>query len=286
MGRMVIKKIYNNNVLLVEDEKQMEMILLGKGLAFGKKTGDTIDVQKAEKRFVIDSPELTAEFSELMNQIPANHLELSWNIIEEAQKELNVTFSDAIYVGLTDHIHYALYRYKQNTPLKNYLLWEIKRFYPKEFEAAKKALKTIAYYENIWLPEDEAGYIALHFVNGVQNGEKMETTILITQTVQELLRIIQIHFNMHLDEKSLDYQRLVTHIRYFAHRLMASELIEGDDDTLYEQVRAVYPDCYACVCRIEEYFLKKFQVQITREEQMYLMLHIGRVVRRDKNKKA
>lgn len=282
---MIIKKIYNNNVLLVEDERQLEMILMGKGLAFGKKPGDSVAAENAEKRFVIHSPELNAEFSELMNQIPANHLELAWRIIEDAQKELNVTFSDGIYIGLTDHINYALHRHKQNAPLKNYLLWEIKRFYPKEFEAAKKALKTIAYYENIWLPEDEAGYIALHFVNGVQDGEKMETTILITQTVQELIRIIQIHFNMQLDEKSLDYQRLVTHIRYFAHRLMSSGLIEGDDDTLFEQVRAVYPDCYACVCRITDYFLKKFQVRITKEEQMYLMLHIGRVVRR-KNKKT
>lgn len=282
---MIIKKIYNNNVLLVEDEKQLEMILMGKGLAFGKKTGDSVSGDDAEKRFVIDSPELTAEFSQLMNQIPANHLELSWRIIEDAQRELNVTFSDVIYVGLTDHIHYALYRYKQNTPLKNYLLWEIKRFYPREFEAARKALKTIAYYENIWLPEDEAGYMALHFVNGVQNGEKMETTILITQTVQELIRIIQIHFNMQLDEKSLDYQRLVTHIRYFSHRLMVSELIEGDDDTLFEQVKAVYPDCYSCVCKISDYFMKKFQVPITKEEQMYLMLHISRVIRR-KNRKT
>lgn len=283
---MVIKKIYNNNIILVEDEKQKEMILLGRGLAFGKKAGEQIRGENAEKRFVIDSPELTSRFSELMRQIPANHLELSWRIVEEAQRELHTTFSDAIYIGLTDHINYALHRYKQNLPLKNHLLWEIKRFYPKEFEVAKKSLKIIAYYENIWMSEDEAGFIALHFVNAVQDGESMETTVLVTQTVQEILRIIQIHFNMHLDEKSLDYQRLVTHVRYFAHRLMLSELIESDDDTLYEQVKQTYPDCSSCVGRIVAYFNQKFQVQITKEEQMYLMLHIGRVVNRERNRIA
>ena len=283
---MVIKKIYNNNIVLVEDENQCEMILLGRGLAFGKKPGELVEEEKAEKRFVIDSPALTSRFSELMGQIPANHLELSWRIIEEAQKELHTVFSDAIYVGLTDHINYALHRYKQKLPLKNHLLWEIKRFYPREFEAAKKSLKIIAYYENIWMSEDEAGFIALHFVNAVQDGESMEATVLITQTVQEILRIIQIHFNMHLDEKSLDYQRLVTHVRYFAHRMMLSELIESDDDTLFEQVKAAYPDCFSCVCRIEDYFRQKFQVQITKEEQMYLMLHIGRVVNRERNRKT
>lgn len=94
---MVIKKIYNNNIILVEDEKQKEMILLGRGLAFGKKAGEQIRGENAEKRFVIDSPELTSRFSELMRQIPANHLELSWRIVEEAQRELHTTFSDAIY---------------------------------------------------------------------------------------------------------------------------------------------------------------------------------------------
>jgi len=277
---MIIKKIYNNNIVLVEDEKQLEMILLGRGICFGKKAGDSIDEKKAEKRFVIDSPDLTSRFSELVNQVPVNHLELACQIIEDAQKFLNVTFSDVIYVGLTDHINYALYRYKQKMPLKNNLLWEIKRFYPKEYDAAKAALKTIAYYENIWLPEDEAGYIALHFVNATQTGEEMEVTIQATQTVQEVLRIIQIYFNMHLDEKSLDYQRLVTHIRYFVHRLFTGELVESDDDRLYEQVKTAYPKCYACVGKVEEYFRIKFQIQITKEEMMYLMLHIGRVVNR------
>lgn len=282
MKQVRIKKVFNNNVVLVENESQLEMILQGRGLAFGKKAGDALDADAAEKRFVIESPELTSRFSELMSQLPPNHLELAWKIIEDAQKELGVTFSDNIYVGLTDHIHYALYRLKQGLPLKNHLLWEIRRFYPKEFAAAQNAVKTIAYYENVRLPEDEAGFIALHFVNAAQDGESMETTILTTQIVQETLKIIQVHFNMHLDEKSLDYQRLVTHVRYFAHRLTQQDLIDTDDDTLFEQVRAAYPECYACVCKIVRYFEEKFGTRITREEQMYLMLHIGRVVNRQR----
>ena len=67
---------------------------------------------------------------------------------------------------------------------------------------------------------------------------------------------------------------------------MLSELIQSDDDTLYEQVKQVYPDCYSCVGRIVEYFDRKFQVRITKEEQMYLMLHIGRVVNRERSRIA
>lgn len=278
---MIIKKVYNNNIVLVEDEKQLEMVLIGRGIAFQKKAGDPVDAAKAEKRFVIDSPEVTSRFSELVQEVPVNHLELACRIIEDAQKELEARFCDAIYIGLADHISYALYRYKQKIPLKNRLLWEIRRFYPREFAAAKEALKTIAYYENVRLPEDEAGYIALHFVNASQAGEEMETTIRVTETVQEVLKIIQVHFNMNIEESSLNYQRLVTHIRYFAHRLFVGELVENDDDMLFEQVRAAYPRSYACVRRICGYFEKKYGTQITKEEQMYLMLHISRVAKRE-----
>lgn len=277
---MKIKKIYNNNIVLVEDEKQLEMILLGAGIAFKRKAGEDLDPTLAEKRFVIDSPSRTNQFIELMNEIPPNHLELSHRIIEDAQKRLGVKFSDMIYIGLTDHINYALHRYKQNLPLKNQLLWEIKRFYPKEFEAAKAALKIIGYYENIYLPEDEAGYIALHFVNASQDGEEMETTILVTETVQDILELIQNYFSIALNEKSLDYERLVTHIRYFTHRLLAEEILDGNGDILYDQVKEAYPQTVGCVAEIKVYFKEYFRTEITKEEQTYFMLHIGRVIAR------
>lgn len=282
---MVIKKIYNNNIVLVENEKQLEMILLGRGIAFKKKVGEELDPDRAEKRFVIDSPTLTNQFLELMNEIPPNHLELAHRIIEDAQKRLEVTFSDMIYIGLTDHINYALYRYKQNQTLANHLLWEIKRFYPREFEAAKEALKTIQYYENVLLSEDEAGYIALHFVNAAQEGEEMETTILVTQTVQDILDLIQRYYHITLDEKSLDYERLVTHIRFFAHRLLVGELMGSDMDVLYDQIRALYPQCYGCVMEIKDYFKEYFHTEITKEEQTYLMLHLGRVIAHETSRK-
>ena len=57
--------------------------------------------------------------------------------------------------------------------------------------------------------------------------------------------------------------------------------MENDDDMLFEQVRAAYPRSYACVRRICGYFEKKYGTQITKEEQMYLMLHISRVAKRE-----
>lgn len=43
---MIIKKILNNNVVVTTNDNKEEIIVMGKGLAYGKKTGDVIDTGK------------------------------------------------------------------------------------------------------------------------------------------------------------------------------------------------------------------------------------------------
>ena len=47
---MKVLKTFNNNIALVEDSFRQEMILMGKGIAFGLKKGDSIDNSKIEKK--------------------------------------------------------------------------------------------------------------------------------------------------------------------------------------------------------------------------------------------
>ena len=54
---------------------------------------------------------------------------------------------------------------KQGIEPQNALLWEIKRFYPQEFQLGIYAVKLIYDRLGILLSTDEAGFIALHFVN-------------------------------------------------------------------------------------------------------------------------
>lgn len=49
--------------------------------------------------------------------------------------------------------------------IKNALLWETQRFYNHEYLIGKEALSIIKNRLIIDLPEDEAGFIALHIVN-------------------------------------------------------------------------------------------------------------------------
>ena len=121
---MRLKKAFNNNALLALDDNDEEVIVMGKGIAFGKKSGDLIDESLIQKKFVFDKSELNEKFSQLFDEIPQQYVELTVSIVEMAQKELDVRFDSSIYLALSDHITYAVRRYKKNENLKNALLFE------------------------------------------------------------------------------------------------------------------------------------------------------------------
>lgn len=277
---MIIKKKFNNNILLAEDENHNEVVLLGKSIAFEKKVGEIIDETLIEKKFVPDYQDVSNQFLQLLNNVPVQQIDLANKIITSAEKELGVTFNDSIYVGLTDHLNYALNRARDNLVLKNAMLWEIKKFYAKEFAVAMKALDLIAYYENVKLSEDEAGYLALHFVNAQQDSD-METTILMTDIVQDVVQIIKFQFNMNLDEHSLNYSRLITHLRYFTLRMLHGELSSNDEDALFKTLKNTYHRAYECALKIKDYFKKRCHIDLTDEELSYLIIHINRVTTRN-----
>lgn len=277
---MKIIKTFNNNICLVEDAKHQEMILMGKGIAFGLKKDDEVDPNKIDKKFVFDTKELNDKFNALFDQVPVKYIELSSNIIDYATKALNIIFDNSIYLALSDHISYAIERYQNGEALKNALLFDIKKFYPNEFKVALKALDVIAYETDIKMSEDEAGFIAMHFVNASQSGEAMSQTIAVTKMVEDILQIVEYHYHLALDVNSINYIRFVSHIRFFARRLFSNEIYNDDQDDLFEQIRNKYPTSYQCSLKVKKYILLNYNIDLGNDEMVYFMLHINRVCTR------
>lgn len=280
---MKIKKVFNNNVLLAGKEEKTEIVMMGKGLAFQKRVGDEVDLSKVEKTFILETKGLSEKLAELIQDIPVEHLEISNEIIQYAKKELDVNFKDSVYLALTDHISFAIARYQQGLTIKNALLWEIKKLYKKEFEVAFKALQIIEKETGIKLPEDEAGSIALHFINAQESGSGMDQTMMMTQIANDILNIVKYHYSIELDENSMNYNRFLTHLRYFAYRLQNRELIlEEDDDTLYEQLKNKYTEAYRCSQKVSAYLENSYDTTLTKDEIAYFMIHIHRVTNRER----
>ncbi|MGW6193421.1 BglG family transcription antiterminator LicT [Bacillus cereus] len=280
---MLIKKVFNNNVALV-NRTGTEMIVMGKGIAFQKKVGEYIDESIVDKVFVLEKEsQVSNKLLQLINEIPTEHFELTTQIVEYIKKQISNSISDNIYLTLTDHINFAINRFQQGQIIRNPLFWEIKKFYPEEYNVSLTALTIIKEHTGFELPEEEAGSIALHVINAQQDNIVMEETIMVTKIVGEILKIVNYHFGIKLDEKSLNYNRFVTHLRYFAYRLSRNEQIVEEDSLLFQQVKESYPEAYGCAKKIMALLKSNYNQKLTKNEITYFVIHINRVTQRKLN---
>ena len=276
---MVIEKILNNNAVVSLSDERSEIIVMGKGIAFGKKRGDLIDDDRIEKVFTLKNGDLTNKLKQLIEEIPIEYMAVSEDIIKFTKLQLGKSLNDTIYISLTDHIHYAVERFKKGLIIKNGLLWEIKNLYKEEFQIGLEALKMIEQAFGVGLPEDEAAFIALHIVNAELN-EDIGNIMAMTEIVKEILKIVKYHFLIEFEEESLNYYRFITHLKFFAQRLVNKEFYEDDrQDDLFQIVKTRYTDSYGCALKIKEFINKKYRYIITQDEMMYLTIHIERVVK-------
>lgn len=278
---MKIDKIINNNLIRTFDNNGKEILLMGCGLGFQKKIGDTIDRSKIEKIYAIENKNDSNKLMNLLSEIPLEYIQVSNEIISYAKYSLGKRLNDNIYISLTDHISFAIERYKQGLNFKNALLWEIKRFYNHEFLIGKEALTIIKKRLDIMLSEDEAASIALHIVNAQLNSRDMNDTLDITKMIQNILNIVKFHFNIELDEYSLHYERFITHLKFFAQRILSGKVVKSDDANFCEMIKEQYKDAYLCAEKVKKYILKEFNHEISDEEIMYLIVHIKRIVKKD-----
>ncbi|MGG7325345.1 BglG family transcription antiterminator LicT [Clostridium baratii] len=275
---MIINRILNNNVVITLDENDEETIVMGKGIGYQKSKGDTIDEEKVNKVFKISNREVSDKFQELFNKIPIEHMKLSGEIIEFAEGKLNKKLNEGIYISLSDHTYTAIKRIKNNITVKNALLWEIKRFYKKEFEIGLKALELIEEKTHVRLPLDEAGFIALHIVNAQLDIEQPKIQE-ITKLIEEILTIVRINFRIEFNEDSVFYYRFITHLRYFAQRLFSNKTYNSDaDEELVNIIKIKYSKEFECVNKIKTFISKKYNYELSNDEYVYLTIHIAKVI--------
>ena len=85
---MLISKILNNNVVISEEDQE-EVILMGRGLAFGRKVGQEIPDELIEKKYV-----LSENRRQLLMELPAEVMEMSDKIISFAREKLQKKLKD------------------------------------------------------------------------------------------------------------------------------------------------------------------------------------------------
>ncbi|NSF75290.1 PRD domain-containing protein [Blautia wexlerae] len=262
---MIIEKVINNNIISAYEKSGAEVIVMGRGIGFKKKQGEVVPADQISKIFRIKSRTLTEQFKELLANMPLERVRISDEIISHAKDHLKLKLNQSIYVTLTDHINFAIERVSQGIEPQNALLWEIKRFYPQEFQLGIYALELIQDRLGILLPEDEAGFIALHFVNA-EYGTDIRDAVKFPDQMQAIVDIVEHDLGILLDESSLHYERFMTHIKFLIQRIYRKELLSSEDRELSLMMQRKYPREYECSVKVAEYIMQATGSRLSEEE--------------------
>lgn len=255
---------------------------MGPGIAFGKKQGQEVDMAKVEKTFFLKDQSAMNKFTDLVISVPLPEVDVAERVINYAKIKLGKQLNEIIYVNLTDHLHMAIKRIKdEGISLSNPLKWDIARFYPDEFAVGKKAVEVVKEAFDVDLGDDEAAFIAVHFINAESNDQaEQNLAVGVTTIIKEVEDLVKDYFHTEFDEQSLNYYRFITHLKFFAQRILLGKHYDDDEDAdLLKTLQVRYAKPYACTLKIQAFIQTKYHFEINNSELLYLTVHINRLVR-------
>ncbi len=249
-------------------------MIMGRGIGFGKKPGQEIDEASAEKIFRMDNKDSLERFKELLAKLPLEYVQLSSDIISYAKSSIEIKLNQNVYLTLTDHIGFAIDRFKEGMHFTNALLEEIKLFYPKEYLVGKYALRLIEEKTSLRMPDDEAASIALHLVNA-QYDTRIGDTFRMTNMIREMMEYVENEFPQ-FRGNSMHRDWLVSNLKYMAHRLLKLPPINEYEEEFQSVIKTYCEAEYRLVDNINAFLKDKYDCYMTGEEMVYLAVSIKR----------
>ncbi len=267
-------RIFNNNAVSTIMANDKEAIVIGPGIGFNKRPNDDIDETRIEKIFYVQN-EMQSKFLEMLDSVTPEMLDIAESIIKLAQDN-GLALSNQSTISLIDHINFSLQRAKENIFLPNLMLSEIKMLYPKEYKIGLKALDLIEEKCHIHMPDDEAGYIALHLVS--VSIDKLNTYNVL-KLVKGCLDIIKSCYGLVMDETSLEINRLTTHLKFLSQRVFTKEPWKVENDNgMYDMLISLHPQNEKCIQEITDFIKNEFNYELNHQEKLYLLIHLNRIL--------
>lgn len=274
---MKILSVLNNSALIAKNENNEEVVLIGKGISFQKHAGDSVDISKVEKQFS-NGTQKTNELFELFDEIPEQYFEITCSIVRYANKKLQDTLNNGIYISLFDHINSAMERFRDGIQLPFGMMNEIKLLYPKEYEISVWALDYINATLDVDLPEDECGFISIHIINASSSECNITKTKKIIRMANEIASIVKEYFDEEIDEDSMSYSRFMTHLKYFIIRCLNGKQMQEEVGVSLSFKEDMIHLCDPCLNQIRTYLKENYDVDMQKDEENYLMLHLCRLL--------
>ena len=270
----IIKKI-NNHVALAQDAGGNELVVFGKGIGFHPMPYDLDDLSDVQRTFY----DVSQRYIDLLRDLPEDLLLAADDIVKEALEELDCELNPNLACILADHLNFAIQRSRDGVPLQNPLSYDVSHLYPKEYAVACRGISILREELGVELPDSETISIALHIINAEDETDDMHNTVANLQLISTLSTMVEDYFGIRIDRDSFNYSRLAMHMRYLVQRMSEGRPLQEDSATrdLFRSVKLEYPEDYNCTRQIVDWLAQNRGGNCSREEQLYLILHIHRV---------
>lgn len=268
----------NNNVLIVEDDHGKESVVFGKGIGFGLKKGDNIPENNIDRIFI--SSEEKNYLQQLIDTIPQEYFDLSVEIISYIEENMKTKLNSTIYITLTDHIAYIKERIDEGIMPVNSMKWEIKQYYPEEYNLSKKVVELLEDEFDCELNDDEVASIVLHIINAEIDNSNIHNSMESIRLIDQILQIIRYQSHLDVDDENINFQRLVTHVKFFIRRVLQNKNSDSGN-ALFEVVKQNYPQAYKIATKVKEFVENKLDCVIRDDEITYLTIHIQRILKHE-----
>lgn len=276
---MKIIKVINNNNVCVFDNNGKEQIISAKGIGFGKKYGDEIELNGDFKIYMITDSSFRKKLIESLSEIPYEIIAITDDLVKYISEHTDGKLNDSLLITLSDHISFAIERKKNGMEFSNPLMDSISEYFPDEFAIGKYCLEKINNTLNIHLSNDEAGFIAMHIINA-RLGTKMSQVSDITKLVNDCADIADKCFSGKIDKTSVFYERFIIHLKFLAKRLFKVEelpnVLSRDDDIL-SLIKLKFKKHYKCAKCMQDHILKNYAKTISEDEMLTLAIHLKRI---------
>lgn len=277
--KYIIKKVLNNNTVLALEDSS-EKIILGSGVGFGRREGDTlVHGSGIEKIFTLQEPTNKAKFNELMNNVEGDVVSICEEIITMIENNLKENLNEGIHISLIDHINFTLKRLRENNDIVNPFLVETEVLYKREYALAQIAVGMLEKRTGIRIPDGEAGFIALH-IHSARNKGNLSKTIKYTYITNIIVKFVEDNLKIILDKESINYARFVIHLRFTIERLINNNPIRNE---LLGAIRRKFKNSYRLSEKIGKILEENLNVKAVPDEIGYIAIHLENLVQHQKD---
>lgn len=272
-----ITKILNHNSFMgIESKNDQECLIMGRGVAFGKKVGQTVSITGDARVYSLKELTDRGEAREIIKSVSPLCLELANEVLNQAEEEFGKVDRSIIFT-MADHLDFAVRRIQNGEQISNPLTDDIRIMFYKEYKVAGCIRDLLKEKLGIRIDEHEIGYIALH-VHAAIVDENVSQAMEIARTVRECICMVEEETGKSIDVMSLSYNRLMNHVRYMVARAIHGEKLKM---SLNDYMSVKFPGPYMTAEKICRKMEKSLKLPIPDIEIGYLAMHLERMMDRE-----